>query len=214
MKTEDYDNLKHLCDANGFELVTESPNENDKFFVVKKKDIWEGVDFCIPNYNSVALKLPYKIVSKENGFIQVYCPYSGNGGIAQFMESEVEPSTEQSYIEQLKRIANEKFGEIKEGDRFDRSNMGFVIPQTVDKIYSDIKDTHYNKSEDMFFIGDLALYKKGKWATKLPERVDIKWIGTSCDTIRFEYVPNPNLNLVQLWPRMAVSLQDFLKKQL
>jgi hypothetical protein len=37
MKTEDFDRLKKLCDDNGFELVTESPKENDKFFVVKKK---------------------------------------------------------------------------------------------------------------------------------------------------------------------------------
>jgi hypothetical protein len=37
MKTEDYDKLKKLCDANGFELLSESPKENDKFYVVKKK---------------------------------------------------------------------------------------------------------------------------------------------------------------------------------
>ena len=37
MKTEDFERLKKLCDENGFELVTESPKDNDKFFVVKKK---------------------------------------------------------------------------------------------------------------------------------------------------------------------------------
>lgn len=37
MKTEDFERLKKLCDENGFELVTESPDQNDKFFVVKLK---------------------------------------------------------------------------------------------------------------------------------------------------------------------------------
>lgn len=40
MKTEDFERLKKLCDENGFELVTESPNENEKFFVVKKKKVF------------------------------------------------------------------------------------------------------------------------------------------------------------------------------
>ena len=36
MKTEDYNKLKDLCEANGFELMNESVDENDKWFVVKK----------------------------------------------------------------------------------------------------------------------------------------------------------------------------------
>jgi hypothetical protein len=45
MKTEDYDKLKQLCDDNGFELLTESPKENDKFYVVKKKHERVKVEF-------------------------------------------------------------------------------------------------------------------------------------------------------------------------
>jgi hypothetical protein len=37
MKTDNYNQLKKLCDDNGFELVTQSPFENGKYFVVKKK---------------------------------------------------------------------------------------------------------------------------------------------------------------------------------
>lgn len=48
MKTEDFERLKKLCDENGFELVTESPKDNDKFFVVKKKRI--KVDLMEINY--------------------------------------------------------------------------------------------------------------------------------------------------------------------
>ena len=72
MKTDDYEKLKKLCDDNGFELVTESPNENDKFFVVKKKPERVEVTFS-KSYMSVGefyfevfLENGKKIYGQEN----------------------------------------------------------------------------------------------------------------------------------------------------
>jgi hypothetical protein len=50
MKKEDYNQLKKLCDDNGFELLTQSPFENGKYFVVKKKPEKVKVDFTDYHY--------------------------------------------------------------------------------------------------------------------------------------------------------------------
>ena len=157
MKTEDFERLKKLCDENGFELVTESPDENDKFFVVKKKDIWGGVEF-VEHINSGKIFRPMSIrsfiidLNEEIGFKKTDC----------------KPSTEQAYIEQLKKDAFKMFGEIKEGDRFDRTN--------IDKNWEPIwhvssLDLNYDKELDRLYIGNLAIYQQGKWAERVKERV-------------------------------------------
>jgi hypothetical protein len=45
MKTEDYNRLKEICEREGFEVLTESPFDNDKFYVVKKKPERVKVEF-------------------------------------------------------------------------------------------------------------------------------------------------------------------------
>jgi hypothetical protein len=171
MKTEDYDKLKKLCDENGFELLTESPKENDKFFVVKKKDIWEGVEFaeCVDNgllSNSLDIGRIYKV--REISLNQAIGIEGMWGG---YNRHHFKPSTEQAYIEQLKRIANEKFGDIKEGDRFDIVGGG---ERTVSK--NNTLQWEYFKGFDQLFYHNVEIYQQGKWATKLPERVKVEFI--------------------------------------
>ena len=38
MKSEDFERLKAICEKEGFEVVTEIPKENDKYYVVKKRE--------------------------------------------------------------------------------------------------------------------------------------------------------------------------------
>ena len=39
MKQEDLDKLREICEKNGFEVLNESIDDNNKFFVVKKKEV-------------------------------------------------------------------------------------------------------------------------------------------------------------------------------
>jgi hypothetical protein len=198
MKTEDYDKLKKLCDENGFELLTESPNENDKFFVVKKKDIWDGLEYveCLGDCGlgtsiiKVTDNVKFDLIFRKNAMGSAFYDF-------------FQPSTEQAYIEQLKKIAKEKFGEIKEGDRFD---TGYGIHS----ILSNHPEWHYNKHIDFLYYKGLIVYSKGEWATKIPERVKVEWISTSCDEIRFYYKDVHHLNLVKLGPKMAETLETYL----
>lgn len=159
MKTEDFERLKKLCDENGFELVTESPDENDKFFVVKKKDEWGGVEFA--EFHNGSIK---KIISINNLMI-----YASDGRYG--AKTNCKPSTEQAYIEQLKKEAFKRFGEIKEGDRF------------LDAYSKDeLKVTHsisvflYSKDLDSLCIGGVIVYHKGKWAERVKESVKVEFI--------------------------------------
>ena len=126
MKTEDFERLKKLCDENGFELITESPDENDKFFVVKKKDKWEGVEFarleldgyCFDDY------IEFKIDRIDDVYI-----YTSSG--SKYYKSSLQPSTEQAYVEQLKKEAFERFGDILDEldffkSKIDRSNLSGI----------------------------------------------------------------------------------------
>ena len=158
MKT-DFEKLKKLCDENGFELITESPDENDKFFVVKKKDIWEGVEFC----KVAKIHKVYRIDADK-----IY--FANNRTETWALKEKCTPSTEQAYVEQLKKEVFERFGEIKEGDRFDRSN----IDRSWEPIWDvSCLDLNYDKDLDRLYIGNLGIYQQGKWAERVKERVKV-----------------------------------------
>lgn len=148
MKT-DFEKLKILCDANGFELLTESPKDNDKFYVVKKKDEWEVVEFV----EGLVVGGVYKINDFDN---------------FQRVKKFYKPSTEQAYVDQLKKQAFELYGEIKEGDRFDAIFYGNTV--TIGKGLG----FYYCKSTDALHFNGWIVYEKGIWAKKLPKRVEVK----------------------------------------
>lgn len=188
MKKSDYEEFKDLIKGTKFELITQSEEDNDRLLVVSvKKDPWEGVGFVIPNFRSTATKLPYKLVSIKDGFAQVYCPYSGNGKLAQLQLNEVDPSTEQAYVEQLKKEAFERFGEIKEGDGFD----GLANITQSAGLYAN-EEWDYIKKDDQLFFYNVLLYQQGKWVKRVPERVEASlsnwsWTGNSQSGFRFKF---------------------------
>ena len=180
MKTEDFEKLKSLCDANGFELVTESPKDNDKFYVVKKKDEWEGVEFA----EGIVVGGVYKINDFDN---------------FQRVKKFYKPSTEQSYIEQLKKQAFRMYGEIKEGDRFvDWDGTDFEIGGG--SIWK------YQKESDELRVNGWLIYQKGKWANKLPKRVEVTYTGAT----RRPYEINKNFDIynISLMLNKSVALPE------
>jgi len=158
MKSEDFKELQEFCERKGYQILNESLEDNTKFFVVsKKKDEWEGVEFA-------QLKDGSKSIYKINS-------------LGDFERTMCKPSTEQAYIDQLKAKAFELYGDIKEGDRFDRTaiNIGWGHNVAMEKDPFNRFFWKYDKSNDTFFIGKYGIYQKGKWAKKIEKvRVDYK----------------------------------------
>ena len=172
MNAEDFEELKAICEEKGFDITIESMNE--AMISVKKKDPWAGVEFVIPNHNSPCLKKPYKAVSFKNGFVQVYCPYSGDGSLSQLQLNEVDPSTEQAYVEQLEEEAFDRFGQDIDTSKIDDSNMNggrIVFDKNKDSPFL------YRKNTDTLYACGVPLYQAGKWAERVKERIEVKLIG-------------------------------------
>jgi hypothetical protein len=152
---------------------------NPTFSAINTKDEWDFIELTEDGANFKKGQI-FKVL--DSHFSQ-FLGYGTSYKIIQTKEHGIwvnhlmiKPSTEQSYVEQLKKEAFDRFGEIKEGDRFDRSSMNFDIPQGIDKIYGEINSYQYNKEKDMLFVGDLCLYKQGKWATRVKERVEGSYV--------------------------------------
>jgi hypothetical protein len=168
MKQSDIDRLKEKL-GDEFELVTQSPDENDKFFVViaKKENPWEGVEFAESTWSGNILPVN-QIDDFENSHIIYF-----------------KPSTEAAYVSQLKEKAKELYGEIKEGEEFERNwlegkmdiqrEIGFFKNQNLS--FQNLS-FEYIKETDTFIFAGVIIYQKGKWAKKI-ERVRVEWVDWS-----------------------------------
>lgn len=156
MNQSDFDRLKEVCEKEGFEITAFS-NYSEEVLVSKKKDIWEGVEFCkVAKIHKIKSRYGYRIYFDDDTW-----SYKDN----------CKPSTEQAYVEQLKAEAFRRFGEIKEGDEFDQT--AFNDHRVSFSLGSDLKFS-YSKDSDNLFIGGCAIYYQGKWAARLPERVKVE----------------------------------------
>jgi hypothetical protein len=177
MKQQDIERLKKICEKEGFELSYEIDVHNPIFFKITKKDPWDRVEFaeCINNRNSCAYtngKI-YPIVSIVDNYVNTLFDdefYPKNGRHKDF----IRPSTEAAYVEQLKEKAKELYGDIKEGDEFDRTSInprwGVVKMEMSEKRGLDY--FNYDKANDTLYFGKYAIYSKGQWAKKI-ERVRV-----------------------------------------
>ena len=175
MKQTDFQRLKQICEKEGFELLNESENDNGKFFVITRpKDIWEGVEFgeSMESGKIITANKIYKFISSGRDHVTIIDDLNDRTStkITYF-----KPSTEQAYIEQLKTEAFKRFGDIKEGDRFDRNWIS--APFNISKI-GDIKNAlgtgfFYSKKNDELFFDSINIYRSGKWATKIPKKIEV-----------------------------------------
>lgn len=153
MTTQDIEKLKALCEKEGFEVITESPYDNDKFFVVRlMKDPWDGVEFVQSNWS----KTIYPVNQIGN-----FKPCN----------DEYTPSTESAYVEQLKATAHELFGEIKDGMEFDRKELFPKVFLNPDQVQRSELGWSYQKDCDQLYFGNLGIYKQGKWAKRVEEPI-------------------------------------------
>jgi hypothetical protein len=197
MKQSDIDRLKEKL-GDEYELVTQSPDENDKFFVViaKKKDPWDGVEFaecCLDGWIYKMDQLSQKVLNLN--------PHK--------------PSTEAAYVSQLKAKANELYGEIKEGDLFESATGG---EYTV-KNFEGQKLFDYFKRYDQLFYRNVEIYQCGQWAKKV-ERFKVDSNGGSINSQAFyfrwgqkEKEKMQDIGFVELCDYLAKCLEDKLNEK-
>ena len=176
MKQEDIDRLKEICDKEGFQVRARVMDKS--VFEITVKDPWEGVCFveCVKDtdHKYYFKSKIYRVQYIDNSTLNIY---TDNGelmtGISDYKKCDYgnvfKPSTEAEYVEQLKKEAFERYGEIKDGDKFQFYGKGFHSIKL-----SDTPDLDYFKEFDELSLWGFPLYKQGKWAKKLQERVEVE----------------------------------------
>ena len=168
MKQEDFERLKAVCEKEGFDISTyRESDDNGTLIHIKPKDIWEGVEFASHHAKGIAK------IKRIKGCFVYFEPHQR---VISTDKKFLKPSTESAYVEQLKKEAFERYGEIKEGDRFDRTSVNPIWGnKELAKLIDGTFYLQYDKILDRLFHGNLCVYEKGKWATKLPKRIEVKY---------------------------------------
>lgn len=170
MKKEDFERLKAVCEKEGFECFEPSNIQDEPIFLIrKKKDIWDGVEFSEYIHSPMKNLSHFKIVRSDEQWL-----YMSDG--SELFKHNCKPSTEQAYIEQLKKEAHERFGEIQGGDRFDFTEVGFPSDKSrAVKIGYSNEKWEYDKELDRLYLHGFSIYQQGKWATRVKERVEVEY---------------------------------------
>jgi len=213
MKPEDFERLKAICEKEGFDVLNLTHDDNEKYILVKKaKDEWEGVEFVKSldnSYQAFTKGKIYKIRTLKDNYGNIGVFVDDKGSVTNGWHiSNLKPSTEQAYVDQLKDEAFELYGDIKEWDEFDRSDMNIDSIDDIAKCESN-KFTYFKK-DDCLEFGHIIIYSKGKWAKKI-EKVRVEWKDTSRNYISFSYY-NSNTNLVHRGNELAEVLEKYLNQ--
>ena len=169
--------------------------------------VLDGTQFEIENradgYVWVSLKDPWEGVefckSKSSDSIYLVNEVDAQNGYT--------PSTEEAYVNQLKAKAFELYGEIKEGDRFeDLEGNDFEIYRTV---------FTYSKIENRLYLSSWIIHEEGKWAKKLPKRIEVVSSCCSFENDKNNYVFNYKCKIVNADNgEDARNLGEFISDQL
>lgn len=194
MKEQDIEKLKEICEREGFKLKRKpSPGIE---FEISKKDPWDKVEFAELHGKNKKIK--------DQNRLTIW--FTDGSCIDKVWAN---PATEQEYIEQLIKEAKERFGEIKEGDRFVDPGGG---EWGMDEITEDFR---YEKDNDFLYFNDYIIYEAGEWAEKV-KRCEVVH-GHSNDFTGLEFSPLFTVNKQAKKKMQEIGipeLRKFLAKQL
>lgn len=190
--------------------------------VVDAVDVWEGVEFvkCTEYYHRQFTEGKIYVVeeiTKSNILVSCDDKRNPNGWAKDLFI----PSTEQAYKDQLIKEAKERYGEIKDGDRFDTTDLGYEGTHMKVEFIPQIgypKGMNYEKYSDKLYYSNVLIYKEGKWAKKI-ENPEVKAEGGNIDSGHFYFVMNDQAKKkcrdIGCWDVnvfLAQSLQDYLSE--
>jgi len=162
MNSEKLERLKKVLSGTEFEVEATSIYSA----LIPLKDIWEGVEFCKSKWNDSIH--PINNVSK----IDIGERYT--------------PSTEEAYVNQLKAKAFGLYGDIQDQDKFFEPHGNTDTYR--EKGNKSNPEWDYIKHDDELFFYSILLYKGGKWAKKLPKRIEVNFDGGSVSDQSFFFI--------------------------
>jgi len=215
MKEQEIEKLREKL-GDGFE-VTAGYN----CAVITVKDIWKGVEFaeCVEYHKGSRTGkeiIKGQIYRIKDWFKRelVYCDGFEYGWPVRFFK----PSIEAAYVEQLKAKAKELYGDIKDGDRFDRIDMEFEDNHRIGEVRLSVHGWDYYKSDDKLYFGTICIYQQGKWAKKIDEPIKVQFVSSSQGPtggkiiawLQFEVSEDSNIHSSGI--HLAKCLEDYLNK--
>lgn len=201
MTTEEFERLKAICEKEGFDIS----QVNSYLIQVSKKDPWDGVEFAQYKFPWEGEEYHFKIQAMTDKMLIDSC------GTDMFKDN-CKPSTEQAYVDQLKKEAFERFGHIKHDDIFDVTPIGYQNKKAFISL-GDNPKWKYDKKKDQLYFECFLLYSKGKWAERVKELINISnensCIIYSGKRLEFQFRSSFSIDKTK-----ANELGQFLAKQL
>lgn len=172
-------NFEKLNEENLKEIAELLINNGYKISKVEKNP-WEGVEYakCKDTYGYTS-KIQYDKIYRVNlstahqdctlkvTIKDLECVYLN---AKRFV-----PATVEDYKLQLIAEAKERFGEIKDGDRFNLSELGLNSNCSISLDYKDtLDDADYMEYCDELRLIGFTLYKQGRWGEKLEDAKVVK----------------------------------------
>ena len=189
MNNEKLERLKKVLSGTEFEVEATSIYSA----LIPLKDIWEGVEYveCITDkaFNFKEGKI-YRLAQGRD-IDGIMCIYNEGNTLSSVYiiygnEPWFNPSTEEAYVNQLKAEAFEMYGDIQNLDRFEEPTSNIDTYRAVDNFVNPEWD--YIKNDDELFFYSILLYKNGKWAKKLPKRIEVKFDGGNVPDQSFFFI--------------------------
>ena len=158
MKTEDFERLKAVCEKEGFEI--DGVMNNEGVYFIKKKDIWDGVEFVLDTFNGNILRVD-SLKLKPSPMV-------------------FKPSTESAYVDQLKKECLERLNGY--------TKTGLYITGISGGAISTREEFVYRKDTDTLYWFGCPVYQSGKWATRVNERIEVKFDGGNLQSRAFFFM--------------------------
>lgn len=188
---------------------------------VELSDIWKGVEFaeCVEYHKGSRTGAEiikghiYKITDWFKRELVYFDGFEYGWPVLFF-----KPSTEVAYVEQLKSKAKELYGEIKDGDRFDRIEMEFDDNHRIGEVRLSVHGLDYYKSDDKLYFGTTCIYQQGKWAKKVKEPIRVEFKSTSGGPADeghvawFRFQLSEDLDFHDAGEHLAKYLEEYLNK--
>lgn len=207
MDIKDLEEIKQLLAKNGYKVTIEKAIDWSNVKYVKRVAIGNS-------YEDTVLG---KIERLPKPFTpgQPYIPFCYRS--AYFLEVYA-PATKEEIETYLRKEAVERFGTIKLGDNFIMADGREFLP------FFDLSRTWlYNEELDELWFHDLLVYREGKWAERVPQKIKAIYAGTKVDrqdksvvvdfTFRLTGVNIDQINLHRVGDYLQSKLEEYLNKK-
>ena len=210
MTNENLERLIKVLDGTQFEIE----NRADGYVWVSLKDPWEGVEF-VEYIGQLPCSFKEGKIYKTKSHVDSECFVIDNENQGNGWKNNnrifFKPSTEEAYVNQLKDKAFELYGDIKDGDFFE-------FPEQIKCSISleskdDSSNWNYTKIYDNLRLHGFILYEKGKWAKKLPKRIEVSILNIIIEDNYQAFEKCKSIGIEAIFDYMSKQLEKYLNDE-